>query len=133
MFCPFPPSRTAPQRPARDQGQKFESDKEICVLLQIRKTRTTPYHPQCNGMVERFNRTLLDMLSTSVGNHQADWHQHIRKLCLAYNSSIHSSTGFTPFIFYVRMPGEATNRPDVYMYAALIRWSRALPQSMHTA
>eukprot|EP00731_Ephydatia_muelleri_P034801 Em0078g1a len=85
MFCRFSP----PEQLHSDQGRQFESDlvKEICELLQIRKTRTTPYHPQCNGMVERFNRTLLDMLSTAVGNHQADWQQHIRKLCLAYNSS----------------------------------------------
>eukprot|EP00731_Ephydatia_muelleri_P009168 Em0004g1506a len=98
-----------------DQGRQFESDlvKEICELLQIRKTRTTPYHPQCNGMVERFNRTLLDMLSTAVGNHQADWQQHIRKLCLAYNSSVHSSTGFTPFFL---MFGRQAKLPIDLMY-----------------
>ena len=53
-------------------------------------------------MVERFNRTLLDMLSTAVGNRQADWQQHICKLCLDYNCSIHSSTGFTPFFLMFR-------------------------------
>ena len=74
IFCRFSP----PEQLHSDQGRQFESDlvKEICELLQIRKMRTTP----CNGMVERFNRTLLDMLSTAVGNHQADWQQHIRKL-----------------------------------------------------
>ena len=68
MFCRFSP----PEQLHSDQGRQFESDlvKEICELLQIRKTRTTPYHPQCNGMVERFNRTLLDMLSTAVGNNK---------------------------------------------------------------
>eukprot|EP00731_Ephydatia_muelleri_P004933 Em0002g1109a len=52
-----------------DQGRQFESIllKEVCNLLQIRKTHTTPYRPQGNGMVERFNRTLLDMLATAVG------------------------------------------------------------------
>ena len=111
MFCRFSP----PEQLHSDQGRQFESDlvKEICELLQIRKTRTTPYHTQCNGMVERFNRTLLDMLSTAVGNHQADWQQHIRKLCLAYNSSVHSSTRFTSVLLDVRAPGEATDRPDV--------------------
>ena len=49
-----------------------------------------------------FNQTLLDMLSTTVGNHQADWQQHIRKFCLAYNSSIHSFTRFTPFFLMFR-------------------------------
>eukprot|EP00731_Ephydatia_muelleri_P011946 Em0006g840a len=49
MFCRFSP----PEQLHSDQGRQFESDlvKEICELLQIRKTRTTPYHPQCNGMV----------------------------------------------------------------------------------
>eukprot|EP00731_Ephydatia_muelleri_P037037 Em0384g2a len=100
------------------RDDSFESDlvKEICELLQIRKTRTTPYHPQCNGMVERFNRTLLDMLSTAVGNHQADWQQHIRKLCLAYNSSVHSSTGFTPFFLMFGMrQAKLTDRPDLFL------------------
>ena len=111
MFCRFSP----PEQLHSDQGRQFESDlvKEICELLQIRKTRTTPYHPQCNGMVERFNRTLLDMLSTAVDNHQADWQQHIRKLCLAYNSSVHSSTGFTPFFL---MFGRQAKLPIDLMY-----------------
>ena len=49
MFCRFSP----PEQLHSDQGRQFESEllKEICTLLHIRKTRTTPYHPQCNGMV----------------------------------------------------------------------------------
>ena len=51
-----------------DQGRNFESAvvKGICNLLGIKKTRTTPYHPQSDGMIERFNRTLLSMLSIAV-------------------------------------------------------------------
>ena len=54
-----------------DKGRNFESNlnKELCLMLGIRKTRTTPYHPQSDGMVERFNRTLLNMLSISVRSH----------------------------------------------------------------
>eukprot|EP00731_Ephydatia_muelleri_P027663 Em0019g536a len=95
MFCRFSP----PEQLHSDQGCQFESQliKEICNLLHIRKSHTTPYRPQGNGMVERFNRTLLDMLATVVGDHPSDWEMYIRKLCFAYNTSTHSSTGFTPF------------------------------------
>ena len=48
-----------------DQGRQFESKvfAEMCKLLQITKTRTTAYHPKSDGMVERFNKTLVTMLS----------------------------------------------------------------------
>eukprot|EP00731_Ephydatia_muelleri_P005736 Em0002g1912a len=51
-----------------DQGKNFQAKilKEICTLLDIKKTRTTAYHPQSDGLVERFNRTLLSMLSMVV-------------------------------------------------------------------
>ena len=87
--------------------------KEVCNLLGVRKTRTTPYHPQGNGMVERFNRNLLGMLSTTVGNHPSSWEQNIRKVCLAYNSSVHSSTGYSPFFL---MFGRQVKLPVDLMY-----------------
>ena len=52
-----------------DQGVQFESNlfQEVCRLLQIQKTRTTPYHPQSDGMVERNNRTILTMNIKTIG------------------------------------------------------------------
>ena len=70
---------------------------EVCKLLHIHKTRTTPYHPQCDGLVERFNRTLLNMLATCASDHPFDWEKYIRKVCMAYNSSVQATTGYTPF------------------------------------
>ena len=51
-----------------DQGRKYESRlfSEMCKVLPIKKTRTTPYHPQSDGMVERFNKTLVRMLKSSI-------------------------------------------------------------------
>ena len=70
---------------------------EIYKLPNIYKTRTTPYHQQCNILVERFNRTLLNILSTCASDHPFDWEQHICKVCFAYNSTVQTSTGYTPF------------------------------------
>jgi len=37
------------------------------------------------------------MLATTTGNHPRDWETHLRKVCLAYNASVHSTTGYSPF------------------------------------
>ena len=60
-----PPPPPPPEQLHSDQGKQFESAviQEICNLLGIRKTRTSPYHPQCDGLMEQSNRTLVDMLA----------------------------------------------------------------------
>ena len=81
-----------------DQGTDFLSRlfKETCQLLQIHKTRTSPWRPQSDGMVERFNRTIDSMLKQFVCKDQTDWDKYLSLCCLAYNSTIHSSTGYSP-------------------------------------
>ena len=69
---------------------------DVSELSKLFGMKIAPYKPQGNGMVEQFNRTLLDMLATVVGDHPSDWEMCIRKLCFAYNTSTHFSTGFTP-------------------------------------
>ena len=90
---------SVPEQLHSDQVRQFESTiiKEVSRLLQINKTRTTPYHSQSDGLVERFNRTLLSMLATTIADHPWDWEDNLRQLCYAYNTSVHSSTGYTPF------------------------------------
>ena len=68
----------------------------MCHLLGIKKTRTTPFHPQSDGMVERFNRTLEAQLSKFVSDHQRDWNQLVPLLLMAYRTSVHETTGQTP-------------------------------------
>ena len=111
MSCRFSP----PEQLHSDQGRQFESGliKEICNILRIKKTRTSLYHTQCDGLVEQFNRTLLDMLATTTKNHPFDWEDQLRKVCMAYNTSVHSSTGFTPFYL---MFGRQANLPIDLMY-----------------
>ncbi|CAG2249596.1 unnamed protein product [Mytilus edulis] len=81
-----------------DQGRQFESElfSEMCNLLQISKTRTTPYHPQSDGMVERFNSTLVKMLIAYVDEHHTNWDQLLPYVMMAYRTAVHETTGSTP-------------------------------------
>ena len=80
------------------QGANFESTKlsQTLEAFGVRKSCTTSYHPQGDGMVERFNRTLLQMLRTYT-QQQSDWEQHLSLVLLAYRSATHPSTGLSPF------------------------------------
>ncbi|GBM20202.1 hypothetical protein AVEN_216629-1 [Araneus ventricosus] len=81
-----------------DQGTNFNSAHctELCKLLGILKTRTTALHPESDGMVERFNQTILNHLSLFVSKNHADWDTHLSLFLLAYRSADHEVTGFTP-------------------------------------
>ena len=93
-----------------DQGRNFELAlfAEMCQLLDIKKTRMTPYHPQSDGMVERFNCTLEKQLSKFADYNQKDWDVHIPFLLMVYRSAVHDTSGCTPaklmLVRDVRMP-----------------------------
>ena len=84
-----------------------------CKLLGIDKTRTTALHPQSDGMVERFNRTLENQLAVFVEKHQQDWDDHVALILLAYRSAVHESTGQTPSCL---MFGREVNLPVDLLY-----------------
>ena len=95
-----------PKRILTDQGRDFESKlmKNICDMAGIRKCRTTPYHPAGNP-VERWNRTLLNMIRSLEEDEKINWRKNLPAVVHAYNSCIHSSTGYSPyFLFFGRHP-----------------------------
>ena len=80
-----------------DQGRNFESDlfQAFCKVLEITKTRTTPYHASGNGQVEVFNRVILQMIRSYVSRGKKDWDEHLPLISMALHSMKNKSTGFS--------------------------------------
>ena len=88
-----------PEKFISDQGRNFESDliKELCKIAGVKKVHTTPYHPQGNGQLERFNSTLCNMLGTLSEEEKSDWKSHLGCMTHAYNCTKHASTTYSPY------------------------------------
>ncbi|XP_072048520.1 uncharacterized protein [Amphiura filiformis] len=71
---------------------------EVCSLLGIDKTRTTPLNPKSDGFIERFNRTMLNTIAVLLDphKHQQDWEEVLPIALMAYRSSVQESTSETP-------------------------------------
>ena len=82
-----------------DQGANLCSTvvQELCRLLGIHRTRTSAYHLEGNGQVERMNHTVENMLAKVIAEDQQNWDLYLPKVLLAYRTSIHEVTGFTPY------------------------------------
>ena len=82
-----------------DQGKVFIRTvmTEIKKQLNIKQATTTAYHPQTNGLVERFNWTMKEMLSMFIAENQKNWDKYLPYIVYAYNTSVYASTNETPF------------------------------------
>ena len=80
----------------RDTRWRNEFWGEICRLMGMKRALTTAYHPQADGQTEILNQTLEIALRTYVDSLRTDWTDHIDGLMLAYNTTPHSATTFSP-------------------------------------
>ena len=82
-----------------DQGANLCSSviQSLCQLLGVSTTRTSAYHPEGNGQVERFNRTLEAILAKTIEDDQHEWDSLLPKALFAYRTAVHDSTHFSPF------------------------------------
>ena len=69
---------------------------DLCKMLGIKKLNTTVYYPECDGMVERFNRTLKTSLHKHATTYGNQWDQYLYDVLYAYCNTLHESTGEMP-------------------------------------
>ena len=93
-----------------DQGTNFTSDlfQSLCALLEISKTRTTPYHPSSNGQVERYNRVIVQVIRCYINGKIGTWDKDLPLLTMVLRASECQTTGFTPNML---MFGREVNLP----------------------
>eukprot|EP00745_Piridium_sociabile_P043738 TRINITY_DN8997_c0_g2_i9.p1 TRINITY_DN8997_c0_g2~~TRINITY_DN8997_c0_g2_i9.p1 ORF type:complete len:902 (-),score=147.63 TRINITY_DN8997_c0_g2_i9:1001-3472(-) len=88
-----------PKEILSDQGTQFNSElmKQFHALCGCKGIRTSPYHPQANGHVERFHGTLKNMMKKVIRNQPKAWHRYLPALLFACRELPSESTGFSPF------------------------------------
>ena len=113
------PRHGVPAEILSDRGKAFLSKllHEVYTLMGMKKINTTSYHPQTDGLVEQFNRTLTDMLAKTVRKGGDDWDERLPYVLFAYRTSLQDSTKESPFFLIygrdARLPTEAALAPPV--------------------
>ena len=95
----FIPRHSVPEVLITDNGKEFcaKAWTDYLKKLGVEHRRTTPVHPQSNGRVERFNRTLKEMLAKAVNNYTPRWEEKLGDCLTAYRNSVSAVTCYTPF------------------------------------
>ncbi|XP_057310511.1 uncharacterized protein K02A2.6-like [Hydractinia symbiolongicarpus] len=94
MFCRY----GAPEIIVTDNGPQFRSNTDFATLMKefgVEHRKVTPYHPEANGEVERFNRNLKKTIQAAIAENQ-NWRTALQNYLLAYRTTPHATTGATP-------------------------------------
>ena len=108
----------APAYLVSDQGKAFTGHviTHLCELYGVQKLRTSPYHAQTNGQVERMNQTIICMIGKLEEDKKACWSEHLPELLLAYNATRSAVTGYSP---YYLLFGRRPRIPVDYLFPTL--------------
>ena len=101
-----------------DQGKAFTGHliTNLCELYGVQKLRTSPYHAQTNGQVERMNQTIIRMIGKLEQDKKAHWSEHLLEMLLAYNGTRSAVTGYSP---YFLLFGRKARMPVDYLFPTL--------------
>ena len=108
----------APAYLVSDQGKAFTGHviMYLCELYGVQKLRTSSYHVQTNGQVERMNQTIICMIGKLEEDRKACWSEHLPELLLAYNTTCSAVTGYSP---YYLLFGRRPRIPVDYLFPTL--------------
>ena len=108
----------APAYLVSDQGKAFTGHviTHLCELYGVQKLRTSPYHAQTNGQVERMNQTIIRMIGKLEEDKKACWSEHLPELLMAYNATRSAVTGYSP---YYLLFGRRPRIPVDYLFPTL--------------
>ena len=101
----------APSRLLSDQGREFVANvnDKVCQEFGIKRSITSAYHPQTNGLDERTNQTLKQRLSKLVNEYQNNWSDFLDEVAYSIRTQKQASTKYTPFYL---MFGRNPNSPE---------------------
>lgn len=109
-----------PRRLLTDRGVHFHNElmDKVTLLLGTHHMKTAVYHPQANGLVERFNGTFHPQLAKLHKNQINEWDDHLSAILYAYNTGKQSSTGLSPFqLMFGRHPIlPLEHNPDEFIF-----------------
>ena len=108
----------APAYLVSDQGKAFTGHviTHLCELYGVQKLRTSPYHAQTNGQVERMDQTIIHMIGKLEEDRKACWSEHLPELLIAYNATHSTVTGYSP---YCLLFGRRPRIPVDYLFPTL--------------
>ena len=109
---------SAPAYLISDQGKAFMGHliTNLCELYGVQKLRTSPYHAQTNGQVERMNQTIIRMIGKLEQDKKAHWSEHLPEMLSAYNGTCSVVTGYSP---YFLLFGRKARMPVDYLFPTL--------------
>ena len=119
-----------------DQGKQFDGSlfHELCRIMCTKKTRTTAYHPQCNGRCEKANGSLIENITTLVKEFPNDWDRALPFALAAIRKSINATTGFSPaqLVFGRNLPTSflVSDPPPQIAMKSVCEWIDKLDESL---
>ena len=90
-----------------DQVKNYQSNliAQLWELLDVKQKKTTAYHPECDGLSERLNRSVKKMIKCYINESHTDWDEHLDEIAFAYNTARHATTKYsTFFLMFGRHP-----------------------------